>query len=286
MKTRIFFTALLSSFIFLTSCNKEETIETAKMSQEDAAASAKADLAIDDISNLILDEFGSEVGISAKNSGSEKSTPVCAVITRNPDFGTTLTPGTQVTKTINFGTTGCTLHNGNVLKGKVILSFIYQPNATSHTLTYTFENFYHNELKFDGTKTVTISLGTSTANPNTHPIFVINLDVNVGLPGGRVLKIIGTKTREIIEGLSTPEFSDNVYQITGNWETTLPSGAIRTATITTPLIVKMNCSNIVKGIITFTRNGNSTTLDFGDGSCDNQAILTYEGQTFIIILRN
>ena len=283
MKTKIFITALLSSFLLLISCTKDEPVENLEISQEDAIASAKIDLAVDDISNVVLDEFGSEVGISAKTYATEKTTPNCATITRNPAFGTILTPGTQVTKTIDFGTTGCTFHNGNVLKGKIILSFVFQPLATSHTLTYRFDNFYHNGIKFNGTKTIIVSLSTSNANQNIHPIFVINLDINVMFPNNRVLKIVGTKTREIIQGQSTPEFSDNVYQITGNWETTFPNGATRTATITSPLIVKMTCPNIVKGIITFTKNGNSATLDFGDGNCDKQAMLTINGGTPVLI---
>lgn len=284
MKTKILFTAFLVSFLFLTSCNSEETANNPQMTQDDITISAKVDAGIEDVSAVILEQFGDEVGISAK-TGTSSKTASCAVVTRNPDYGTTITPGTTVTKTINFGD-GCTLANGNILKGKIIISFIYQPDATSHTITYTFENFYHNNFKFDGTKTITVTLGTSNANPNIHPIFTINLDVTITLPDGRIIKVTGTKSREIIEGQNTPELADNVYQITGNWQTTFPSGATRTATITSPLIVKLNCPSIVKGIITFTRNGETSTLDFGDGTCDNTATFTINGVSFTIILRN
>jgi hypothetical protein len=284
MKTRIFITVLVSSFLFLTSCNKEEVTDNPQITQDDITTSAKIDASVDDLSAIILEEFSDEIGIAAKTNASQK-TASCATVTRNPAYGNAITPGTTVTKTINFGD-GCTLPNGNVLKGKIIISFIYQPDATSHTITYTFENFYHNGLKFNGTKTITVTIGTSNANPDTHPIFTFNLDLTITLPSGRIVKVNGTRTREIIEGYDTPELTDNVYQITGNWQTTFPSGATRTATITSPLIVKLNCPSIVKGIITYSRNGETSTLDFGDGTCDNTATFTINGVPYTIILRN
>lgn len=130
MKAKIFITAVVSSFLFLTSCSKDEVADNVTLTQDDVTTSAKIDAGIDDVSAVVLDEFGSEVGISGKTSLTEKFAK-CASVTRNPEFGTTITPGTTVTKTIDFKD-GCTLPNGNVLKGKIIISFIYQPKATSH----------------------------------------------------------------------------------------------------------------------------------------------------------
>ena len=284
MRTRILISALFGCFVLLTSCNKED-IDNPQVTQEDMANSAKTDAAVDDVSSVVLEQFNADLNLSGRTSENERVTPDCVTVTRVLSPGPTLTPGTTVTKTINFGTEGCTMRNGNILKGKIIISFIYQPQATEHVINYSFENFYHNDIKLEGSKTVTIKLGTTTANPNTHLIFKIDLNLTVTLPGGRIIKIKGTKTREIIEGQSTPELADNVYQVTGNWETIFPNGAIRTATITSPLIIKMNCHNIVKGIIEYKRNDLIAILDFGDGTCDNQATLTIDGVQHLITLR-
>ena len=166
------------------------------------------------------------------------------------------------------------------------MSFAYQPEATSHTVTYTFVNFYHNAIKFNGTKTFTRVMGTSTANPNTHPIFTMNMEMTATLPNGEEVTRVGTRTREIIEGYNTPIWLDNIYQITGNWTTTFPSGAVQTSTITTPLRIRMNCNHIVRGIITIVRNNNTATLDYGDGECDNIAIFTINGVPHTIVLGN
>jgi len=43
---------------------------------------------------------------------------------------------------------------------------------------------------------------------------------------------------------------------------------------------------IVLGVITIVRNGNTATLDYGDGACDNLAVLTVNGNTFNIVIGN
>ena len=67
MKAKIFITALVSSFLFLTSCSKDEDANTIELTQDDVTTSAKIDAGVDDVSSVVLDEFSGEVGISAKN---------------------------------------------------------------------------------------------------------------------------------------------------------------------------------------------------------------------------
>lgn len=59
-----------------------------------------------------------------------------------------------------------------------------------------------------------------------------------------------------------------------------------TAEIIQPIIRKFTCAWRVKGEITFTRNSNTKTavLDYGDGSCDDQATVTVNGKTHTITL--
>ncbi|WP_428223516.1 hypothetical protein [Flavobacterium sp.] len=288
MRTRILIASLVSTFVFLTSCNKEKTDDfTPEITQDDVSYSAKSDAAVDDASAIILEQFSVDA-FPSRLAQTDKAAPAptCATITRVPAIGTPLVDGDKVTKTIDYGTTGCVLPNGNTLKGKIIISFYYHPKATSHEITYTFENFYHNEIKLDGTRTITIKVEPNNVNP-THLAFYINLNVTVTLPNGKILKITGNKKREIVEGEATPDISDNVYAVTGSWETVFPNGATRTATITSALNIKMSCASreIVKGIITFVKNDKTATLDFGNGACDNKAILTINGISYDIYLR-
>jgi hypothetical protein len=276
------------TIIFMTfSCSKEEQESNAPMTAEEATMNAKIDIANDDVSKIVEDQLTPEDGISGKSTEVVSPfLPDCATVTRVPEFGTTITPGTLVTKTIDFGTTGCPLPNGNILKGIIVISFTYQPEATSHTVNYTFNNFFHNAIEFDGTKTFTRVMGTSTANPETHPIVTMNMDMTATFPSGAVVTREGTRVREIIEGYGTAIWADNIYEITGSWTTTFPSSTVQSSTITFPLRIRMNCSNIVRGIITIVRNDNTATLDYGVGECDNLAVFTINGNSYNIILGN
>lgn len=276
-------------------CEKENETTTDTFTADDALVSAKIDIASDDISNIADQLFDNNDGSPISYRGVNNDNSVfsnCAIITRVPAFGTVITPGTQVTKTIDFGTTGCTLNNENIVKGKIIISFVYQPTAVSHTVTYTFDNFYHNNIKFVGTKTFTRSLTAATATAAPHPIVVMLLDMTITMPNGDVYTRVGTRTRELVEGFDTPiVFADNIYKITGNWTTTHPNGTVQTATVTTPLRARMSCLVVNKpllvlGVITFVKNGVTATLDYGNGVCDNTAVFTINGTSYTIIIGN
>ncbi|GAA4765343.1 MULTISPECIES: hypothetical protein [Flavobacterium] len=286
MKIKILILSALLSVVFY-SCTKDNETENKVMTAEDAKVNARLDVAGSDISAIVEEQSmtSTEDGMTSKGTQQTTFAPTCATITRVPAYGTVITPGTTITKTIDFDPiNGCTLPNGNVLKGKIIVTFVYQPSATSHTINYQFDNFYHNGVKIVGNKTFTISWGTSTTNPNTHAIVVMNMDFTATFPSGNVYHRTGSRTTEITGGQSTPEYTDNVYSVTGQWTTnSTTSGWSMTSTITSPLIVKLNCSNIVKGIVQFQGYGTST-LDFGNGDCDNVAIFTHNGVQYTIIL--
>ncbi|MCX8483312.1 MAG: hypothetical protein ORN50_06985, partial [Crocinitomicaceae bacterium] len=136
------------------------------------------------------------------------------------------------------------------------------------------------------------TMTVATATSPSHPIVVMNMQMTVTFPDGRVFERVGTRTREIIEGYGTPlVLADNIYKVTGSWSTTFPNTTIQTSTITTPLLVKMSCIAVnkpllVKGVITFERNGNIATLDYGNGDCDNLAIFTINGTQYTIVIGN
>lgn len=279
--------------ITLFSCSKDE--EERAITSDEATINAKIDMANDDVSDVVEEQEASTYSNSVNGRNEDPSFSTlsnCATISRVPAFGTAITPGTTVTKTIDFGTVGCTLDNGNVVKGKIIISFVFQPSATSHSITYTFDNFYHNGIKFVGTKTFTRVMSVETPNSPSHPIVTMDMDLTATFPNGNVYTRVGQRVREIIEGYNTPgNFLDNIYKVTGSWTTTYPNTNDLVSTITTPLHVKMSCivpqkPLLVSGIITFQRNGNTATLDYGDGTCDNLAVYTVNGNSFNIVIGN
>lgn len=276
----------------LASCTKDDA--TPVITAEEASVNAKIDLANNDVTDIVMNEEQSTY-LDPANKNSALSTlalPPCATISRVPAFGTPLTPGTQVTKTIDFGTAGCTLASGNVVKGRIIISFTFNPGATSNIINYQFDNFYHNNLKFDGNKTFTRVMTPATATTPSLPVVTMNMDMSVTLPNGNVYQRVGQRVRQITAGYDTPNvLTDNVYSVTGSWTTTFPSSTLQTSTITTPLMVKMSCIStnkplLVSGVITIERNGNTATLDYGDGTCDNTALFTFNGTSVTIVIGN
>jgi len=133
----------------------------------------------------------------------------------------------------------------------------------------------------------------ATASSAAHPIITVNINLTATLPDGRVIMRTGQRVREFIAGFSTPvNVFDDEHKITGSWVTTFPNSTIQTATITSPLILKMSCAApptptavMVQGVITYIRGSHTATLDFGNGSCDNIAIFTKDGVSVQINLR-
>jgi hypothetical protein len=293
MKNVLKLAAFVAVLFAYTSCENDAT-KVSQLTSDDAIVNTKIDLASDDIATIadqLFDDINSNTITYRAIDNMNSIFSNCATITRIPAFGTAITPGTQVTKTIDFGTTGCTLNNGNIVRGKIIINFVFQPTAVSHTVTYTFDNFYHNNIKYEGTKTFTRSMTTQTATAAPHPIVVMELDMTITLPNGDQYERVGTRTRELVEGFNTPNFMDNIYKITGNWTTTAPNGNQHTATITEPLRAKMSCIAVnkpilAKGIISFVRNNITSTLNYGNGECDNIAVFTINGISYTITIGN
>ncbi len=277
------------------SCSKEKDEDSTRINftADEAFINSKIDFANDDVNKVTEEQLNINDGIAGKNVTASNALflPACATVTRVPAIGTLPVVGSTVVKTIDFGTIGCPMPNGNVLRGKIILTFLFEPTATTHVINCTFENFYHNLRKIEGTKTFTRTMTAQTPAFASHPVWSMNMNLVITLPDGRVLNRVGTRTSEIIAGYATPlDWTDNVYSVTGNWTTTFPNTNFQTSTITNPLIVKFACvpnnSPISQGIISFVRNSQTATLDYGNGTCDNQAIFTINGISYPITLGN
>ena len=73
------------------------------------------------------------------------------------------------------------------------------------------------------------------------------------------------------EASGTVKYSDKILQ----WSSAIIESIIR----------KFTCRWAVKGQIKITRNTNTSLFDYGNGSCDDQATLTINGQVHNITLR-
>jgi hypothetical protein len=286
MKTKfLLFVSLLSITIFV-GCSSNETTDAAATSKtittDDAIANSEIDATVDDISIIAEDQYSVQQSTTSRTSTPIKSIlPLCATIT------TVLTSDTY-TRTIDFGTDGCTLPNGNVVKGKIIISFSKNFLTPSKTISYTLVGFYHNGKLIEGNKTISRELKTTDLLATVHPVTTHSVDVKITFPDGKVYSRIGTRVREMVEGYDTiGNWEDNVFLVSGNNITTFPNGAKYTFTITTPLRIALSCKMPfpVKGVVEIVKNDAKATLDYGNGDCDKLATITINGVSKEIELR-
>ncbi len=278
MKTKILLFATLLSVIFFIGCSTNEPVnqESAAITANDIITNSDIDASVDDVSIIAEDQFDMQKSMASKTSGGMMSIlPACTKIT------TILTNDTW-TKTIDFGTQGCTLHNGNIVKGKIIISFSKNFTAQIKTITYTLVGFYHNGKLIEGTKTITHELKSTVLNPNIHPVTTHSIDLKIIFPDGTIYTRIGTRVKEFVEGYTTiNKWEDNIFLAWGYHITTFPNGEKHTYTTTkeNSLRFVMSCKMPfpVKGIVEITKNDHKATLNFGNGECDDLAIITING---------
>lgn len=278
MKTKIVSGIAIVMLSFFISCDSSNdgNDNNPTLTAKDIAVNSKIDVAIDDVVYIVEDQYTAQQSISNRSSTASKSIlPTCAT------FTTVLVDGTW-TRTIDFGSAGCTLPNGNVLKGKIIISFSNDFTSKSRTLSYRFVDFYHNGKLLQGNKSITYESKSTELLATEHPVMTFTVDMKITFDDGKVYSRTGTTVKETIEGNETPlNWEDNVFLVTGNSATSLANGDTVTTVITTPLRYITSCKLPfpVSGIVSITKNTSVGTLDFGDGKCDNLATLTIDGVT-------
>jgi hypothetical protein len=277
MKKNLFISGIFSLFLFslvLTSCSKDEAtdVETNTSSDlvfvEESRQVSQGD-AISEGVILMLETAYTEI---EENTGRSASLfPDCVTITINTENGVTFV-------NLDFGF-GCQLQNGAVVSGVVNITYGPIQNGT-RTISYTLDNFKWNDLEVAGGATILREGNNANGNPQS----TVHADFHVSFPGGLVLQKDITRVREWIEGVGSGTWTDNVWLVTGNREVISNTGFTHYGIISEALRREATCPHFVSGTVEITRNGNQGTLNFGEGTCDNIAILTVNGVDYTIIL--
>ncbi|SNR48070.1 hypothetical protein SAMN06265371_103413 [Lutibacter agarilyticus] len=275
LKLLMIFVAI--TFIF-TSCENSEAINDVEpISEEDTITTVEADDVLNDVDSLVDDLWGSiDASVAGKSEGDKNPYLSCMIKTR-------VTEGETTIVTLDFGS-DCTLPFQNVvLSGKIMMEYIKDIEAKTITIIYSYDDFYYNDLKIEGTNEVS----KIKENENGLREHTRMFDIKVIWPDGEFITRKGEKVRTLIGGYETKSnWGDNVFSITGSWNTTFKNGNVMSATIIEPLIRKTACRFIVSGTIEKQKNNRSGVLNFGDGTCDNVAIFTTDtGKEIEIVLR-
>lgn len=258
----------LSTAILFTACNRRD--KDRDNDTELASDNAFSESTFNDV--LTMTDEASEKN-TGDNLGSFKTTSNCATVTHD-------TISTPHTITIDFGPVNCLCNDGRYRRGKVLVSYSghYRDSGSVHTIT--FDGYHVNDRHIMGSKTVT-NMGHNSSGQSYFSIAVNGLIIK---PTGDSVTWNSNRTRTWVQGESTMPKMDDVYEITGTASGTKGSNSY-TMTIIQPLVKALACDWISKGKMEIQPSGKPLrTIDFGNGTCDDQATVLIAGTLYNITL--
>ena len=197
----------------------------------------------------------------------------CADITSSLPFGEF---PNQIT--IDFGDIGCLGPNGRLRRGKIIVDISGPMNVAGNTRTATLVDFFLDNVNITGTSSITNQSPDDLTNALNRTV-----DGQAVFPDGTTIEWSADHVLTQLEGGATKRLIDDVYSILGSSMGADREGNTIQSEISEELIKKFNCPWLVQGVRTITINGQTGTLDYGDGSCNKLAIATLpDGQQFTI----
>jgi hypothetical protein len=269
---------MLFGIVLFQNCKKEtqDTPQQQEVTDDEAKAVVETDATGDDIMDMV-DVYGfNATSGTANRSTAHHQLPACVT-------QTIVRTGGSVSITWEFDANGCTMLNGNTYRGTISINRSFDTVAQSISGSVAFTNFSVNGIGVDGG----FDFVRVRSNANGNPQSTNNYDFTITFLNGDVTQRSGTRVREWIEGYTTPRMrNDDVFLVTGNSHIVRRNGVVLDLTITTPLRREVPCRYFVSGVIEIVKNGATSTLDFGNGTCDNEATLTLpNGNTRTIHLR-
>ena len=269
LKTLLF---LLLTVLLVVSCSKKEsntneeestdlTVANTQKSEEAEINTDKALFIVETAYTEIEEDTGRSMSLFSD----------CVIITISSENEVTFV-------TLDFGS-GCELQNGNIVSGKIHITYTPIQNGT-RTINYTFDDFTLNDNSVEGGGTLYRERFNALGNPQS----TFHHDILVTFTDGVTVTLNGVRVREWIEGVGSGVWMDNVFLVTGNWSVEVSTGFSRSAFVLEALRREATCPFFVSGLVEVIRNQTTGTLDYGDGECDNIAILTVNGEEYTITL--
>lgn len=259
-------------------CKKNDD-NTTQTDSDTAAAedNAFAEAVYTDAFNVVEDAIRKQPGLN-------KTDEITAILSGcdSVTVDTTSTSGKKII-TIDFGT-GCTGNDGKTRSGKIIASLTGRYRTAGTVITTTFDNYYVNGNKVEGTKTVT-NKGRNSNNNMEFEIVVSNAKITNSTGS---ISWSSTRKREWIAGENTVlNPLDDVYLITGAASGTDRKGRNFTVTITKALRIEIGCHYITSGTLEIVPGQLAKrTVDYGNGTCDKDATVTINGKSYNFQMRD
>jgi len=276
MKKKNLFTTLLIICTLLWSFSSCKNDENVTASSASLTATAGDEAQASTINDQVLNEVDAWLSTSAQTVKSALATTATGTptITRGSQ---TITPTGVVQKiTIDFGAAGLTGKHGSILKGKIIVDLDLRTLLLGSSRTITYDNFTINGISVTGSNKITFG-GLTTAQ---HPFWAITGENTITLTDGKTITWKAERRLEFTSGLTA--FWGEAYVLTGSASGVNAEGKAYSITInaSNPLIGSTLYPYITKGSVTITIDQSTGVIDYGDGTQDNKATLTYSGVTY------
>ncbi len=189
------------------------------------------------------------------------------------------------TMTVDYGA-GCACLDGRMRAGKLTAIFSGKWNEDGTSVSITPEDYQVTALNgttydFSFTKTLT------RVGLNNDGHMILTVEVRDAVLSSTEGTITWKSSRQIAwtAGVLDGDPTTNVYEMTGTASGTSSNAIDFSVTIDEPLIILATCPHITQGVLSLTPDGGLTrTIDYGDGTCDNEALLVVDTFSRMITL--
>ncbi len=272
----LIFAALLSIVAFNSGCKKEKDETDTEAFQTTAEDIGQAETIGQDIDNMTAEvaRTGTFDQTNASNPSHDQFNFIsCATVTHD-----------SINHIITYDFHNCcTGADGKVRAGRVFVNYTgtgYFDPGTSWVVT--FDSFYVNTRHVEGTRSV-LNNGFNTGGNMNWTITATNMRITKTDGSWRTWN--STRNREMVAGYGDTIWENDDYLVNGTASGTNSNGD-SVDCILTNLRREHDCHWITSGTLQITPSSRPVrTIDFGSGSCDDDATVTKNGITRSIHLR-
>jgi hypothetical protein len=282
---------VVAAFV-VSACGEEDELpsQTVEVTSDESAEESIGD-ELDDLASVALNSEVEASGGRVRTINDDRINCSGTTVT----YTNVATDKSSGTATIQFGPEGCTDSRGNVRKGRVTITWSggkwFRPNSM-HTITLT--GYSINGIGIEGTRAAVVSSVTGSLSDFTIVWFVI-ADNDFTWPDGTTSTRQVGKERAWHHTLSEDTFTiSNAQGNDAAVSGTNRRGLSYSVSIQTPLVYKTTCirsSKVflpVSGVKVFSNleTQKSITVDFGNGDCDSEFVVSSEGRSKTVTARN
>ncbi len=169
----------------------------------------------------------------------------------------------------------CLTRGGVQKTGTVIVTLSDSVHLPGATYTVEFVEMTIGNRMHSRTATYT----NDGINDNGNQVISFTMSSTIKVRDSIIVEREAAYSREWLSGFRTPQIGDDSFLLTGNSSLTVNGDTKFSTLITDPLLYDRACRFILSGTVEITRNDETMYIDFGDGTCDNIAVVTKDGES-------